>query len=177
MIDNTEFLKLFKLNQLKFYGFAFKLTKNQEDANDLIQETCYKALKNIKQFKQGSNFQAWMITIMRNNFVNGFRQQKNKRNAMEYIEDNPNNFESAVNNKGASNQLIVELKAIINELSEDLKRPFLLNFIGFQYEEIATKLEIPLGTVKSKIFYARKHLKTKIRNRYNINHFSEIIDD
>ena len=153
------------------------LTRNGEDAKDLMQETVYKAFKNLKQFKVGSNFRAWMAMIMRNAFINKYRKDKRKHSF-------ENNFDAininhltkqAVYNEGTSNSMVSELKSLINELNEDLQKPFLLHYIGFKYEEIAQKMNLPLGTIKSKIHHARKELKRKIKAVYQVNHFSEMV--
>ncbi|MFK7984261.1 MAG: sigma-70 family RNA polymerase sigma factor, partial [Saprospiraceae bacterium] len=127
-------------------------------------------------FKAGSNFSAWMSTIMRNTFINNYRIQKRNYTLTGKISKNKDNImPQSTSNKGESNQIVAELMALVNELQEDAKIPFLLHYAGYQYDEIATQLEVPLGTIKSKIFYARKDLKASIKKRYKVGHYSEIL--
>ena len=176
-MEKIEFLRQIDCHQSKLFGFAMTLTKNGEDAKDLMQEATYKAFKNLKQFKAGSNFKAWMAMIIRNAFINKYRKDKRKNDFEHNFESVPKNYitRKVIYNEGMSNSMVSELKAIINELNEDLRRPFLLNYSGFKYEEIAKKMDLPLGTVKSKIHHARKQLKQKIKKAYQVNHFSEMV--
>lgn len=153
------------------------LTRNAEDANDLMQETILRAFKNRAGFRTGSNFKAWISMIMRNTFINGHRKEKRKWEfEKEFINDaGTTTGRSIVENEGESNQMIEELNEMIQELNEDLRTSFLLSYLGYKYEEIAQKLNLPLGTVKSKIFYAKKQLRAKVRAAYRIDHYSEAL--
>lgn len=176
-MEKDEFTKLFTKYHAKFFGSAIKLTRSQEDANDLMQETLYKAYKNLPSFKTGSNFSAWVSTIMRNTFINDYRIQKRNYSLTGKISENRDNImPQSTNNQGESNQIVTELMTLINELKEETKVPFLLHYAGYQYDEIANQLEIPIGTIKSRIFFARKDLKASIKKRYKVGHYSEILN-
>lgn len=162
---STEF------NSLKniLFSFAMKLTKNREDAKDLMQETAMRAFRHRDKFTMGTNFKSWCSTIMRNTFINQYRKKKLRRNVNEPIES----FLFAVENKnvipnrGEMNIRMKEYKGIFGEIGDIYSIPFLMFYRGYEYKEIAEYLEIPIGTVKSRIFLARKKLKGKINARYD----------
>ena len=148
-------------NQL--YAFAMSLTKDQFEAEDLYQDTLFLAIKNSNKFRVGTNFMAWMKTIMRNSFINGYRR---KKRFMNYVNDKVTayfNEGPQIRNEAESKIMMDELSEIIEDIDERFKTPFKLFYKGYSYEEIANDLELPLGTVKSRIFIARR----KIRSGYN----------
>ena len=149
--------------------FALKLTKNGEDAKDLYQETAYRALRNASKFREGTNLKAWLFTIMRNIFINNYRK-KLKRNTILDSTDNQYYLNAGgpeVNNGASSSLMMSELQAIIDQLDENIREPFMLHYYGYKYQEIADRLGLPLGTIKSRIFFARKALKRAVLNNYN----------
>jgi len=150
-------------------SFAYNLTQNVEDARDLYQETAYRAIKNKEKFNPGTNFKAWLMTIMKNIFINNYRK-KMKQNTIIDKTDNQyfiNSSGNATQNAAESSILMKEITAMIEVLDDGLKIPFMMHYQGFKYQEIADKMELPLGTVKSRIFFARRELKAKIGSRYN----------
>ena len=150
------------------HAFAYNLTKNVEDAKDLYQETAYRAMTNMEKFRPGTNFKAWLFTIMKNIFINNYRK-KAKANTIVDSTDNLYyiNSSSTITSNGAeSNILIKELTDMIEHLDDSIRVPFLLHYQGYKYQEIADHLDLPLGTVKSRIFFARKELKDLIQARY-----------
>ncbi len=149
-------------------AFAYNLTKNVEDAKDLFQETAYRAITNRDKFSPGTNFKAWLFTIMKNIFINNYRK-KTKANTIMDSTDNLyylNSGNVAIDNRGEANILMKELTGMIEDLDDSIKIPFLMHYQGFKYQEIADYLDLPLGTVKSRIFFARKELKEVISSRY-----------
>jgi RNA polymerase sigma-70 factor (ECF subfamily) len=159
-----------QLNELSHYlqAFAYNLTKNADDSRDLFQETAYRALTNRDKFRPGTNFKAWLFTIMKNIFINNYRK-KVKSNTIFDATDNDfyiNSGPNQVINDAGSNIMMEELELMLNELDQSVKVPFLMHFQGYKYQEIADGLELPLGTVKSRIFFARKALKEMIAERY-----------
>ncbi|GAB5552623.1 MAG: RNA polymerase sigma factor [Saprospiraceae bacterium] len=150
------------------HAFAYNLTKNVEDAKDLYQETAFRAITNQDKFRPGTNFKAWLFTIMKNILINNYRK-KTKANTIMDSTDNMyyiNSGSITINNKAESNIMMKELIKMIEELDDSIKVPFLMHYQGFKYQEIADQLDLPLGTVKSRIFFARKELKGLIGNRY-----------
>jgi RNA polymerase sigma-70 factor (ECF subfamily) len=150
-------------------SFAYNLTKNIEDSKDLFQETAYRAIINRDKFRPGTNFKAWLFTIMKNIFINNYRK-KVKSNTILDTTDNQfyiNSMTVATPNRAESEIMMQELTQMINELDSSIQVPFIMHYQGYKYQEIADDLELPLGTVKSRIFFARKELKDKINVRYD----------
>lgn len=154
------------------FAFALKLTRNQEEAKDLMQETLTRAYSNIHRFNVGTNFKAWMSTIMRNTFINNYRRKRTRNQTEQPIE----NLSFAlshhkISNQANSNLMMLELNEMIEKLPDDNRLPFLMFYNGFHYDEIAEKMEVPLGTIKSRIFFARKKLKSMIVRQYGSTDF------
>lgn len=144
--------------------FALNLTKNMEEANDLIQDTMFRALSNRDKFQEGTNLKAWLFTIMKNIFINNYRR-KVKRNTIIDTTDNLfylNSSEVLTENAANAKFVMDDMKSAIKNLSEEFRVPFMMHFEGYKYHEIAEELRLPLGTVKSRIFFARKELKGKL---------------
>ena len=141
-------------------GFALKLTRNMEDAEDLLQDTMLKAFSNKEKFQEGTNLKGWLFTIMKNIFINKYRRAMKSR---IFNDDTDNQFyiNSATNttrNDGESALVMKDINAAIGRLSDNLRTPFMMSYTGYKYEEIAETLKIPLGTVKVRIHNARKEL-------------------
>ena len=168
-MTNIEFNS--KLDQITnlLHSFAYNLTKNMEDAKDLFQETSYRALTNIDKFRPGTNFKAWVFTIMKNIFINNYRKKVKANTLIDSTENlyYINSGKVVIDNQGDSNIMMQELTKMVEALDNSTKIPFLMHYQGFKYQEIAEKLELPLGTVKSRIFFARKELKLKVNRHYN----------
>jgi len=167
-MSTLEFQNQFNQMTQVLNSFAYNLTKNGEEAKDLFQETAFRALTNRDKFRPGTNFKAWLFTIMKNIFINNYRK-KVKANTIFDATDNDyyiNSGSNVVLNGSESQIMMKELWRMISELDESIRVPFVMHYEGFKYQEIADKLELPLGTVKSRIFFARKALKEKIENRY-----------
>lgn len=159
--------EIYKLEHI-LTNFALKLTRNMEDAKDLYQETAYRALVNQDKFKVGTNIKAWMFTIMRNIFINNYRK-KIKKNTILDSTDNQyylNSGGPAILNDADSSMMMKELKEIVNKLDDNTRVPFLMHYYGYKYQEIADQLDLPLGTIKSRIFFARKELKANVLANY-----------
>ncbi|MEI6087304.1 MAG: RNA polymerase sigma factor [Bacteroidota bacterium] len=154
LIKNTEFLR----------PFAFTLTRDQESAKDLVQETLFRALANKEKYNIGTNIKAWMYTIMRNIFINNYRRKAKQQTifdhtANDYLLDTN---QVAVTNEAIATLNMKEVQEAIHKLPEIFRNPFLLYFDGYKYHEIADMLKEPLGTIKSRIHFARKLLKSQI---------------
>ncbi len=157
LIQNADFLK----------PFAFTLTRDNESAKDLTQETLYRALANKDKYNVGTNVKAWMYTIMRNIFINNYRR-KSRQNTI--FDNTPNDFlldhnQTAVANSAEANLKLKDIQAIIQQLPDIFRNPFIMYYEGYKYNEIAEYLQEPLGTIKSRIHFARKLLKEEI-SRY-----------
>lgn len=144
--------------------FALKLTRDMEDANDLIQETMLKAYNNRDKFATGTNLKAWLYTIMKNTFITNY-QRMVRRNTFIDTTDNLhyiNSSGSLVENGAHASFTMGDIEAALDKVDGVYKDPFMMYFRGFKYHEIAEKLQIPIGTVKNRIHIARKELKAKL---------------
>ena len=166
-MSTIEFNCHFDSLQHKLLPFAYRLTNNYEDARDLIQETAMRAFSNKEKFETGTNFRAWVTTIMRNTFINIYRKKKNRATTSEPADSYVFiNEDHAVDNAAHSNMTMTELQSILGELDLIYRKPFLLFFEGFKYEEIAESMDLPIGTIKSRIFFARQKLMELIKFQY-----------
>lgn len=154
--------RLMSLHDRLLY-FAMGLTRNLDDAKDLIQESMLKALLNKDQYTAGTNIKAWMYAIVRNTFINGVRRNSRGQRILE----NAARQELPVANGrylqgplGTYNTR--EMESRVERLPDPLRTPFKMNFSGFKYQEIADEMGIPIGTVKSRIFQARKQLMVEL---------------
>jgi RNA polymerase sigma factor (sigma-70 family) len=146
-------------------SYAYQLTRNSEDANDLLQETMLKAFTYHTKFAEGTNLKGWLYTIMKNSFINNYRRLV-KRNTFIDTTDNTYYLDSPMHvtdNSAEGKFMMKDMEAAIDNLPNDLKKTFTMNYKGFKYHEIAEILNIPIGTVKTRIFVARRMLRKKLR--------------
>ncbi len=141
---------------------AISLTRDVDDAKDLVQETVLKALSNREKFVAGTNLKAWLYTIMRNTFINNYNKitkRSSKVDSTEYLQFSNSDESYITHNNGIATFVMNDIKTAIANLSSDHRVPFMMYYVGFKYVEIADKLQIPIGTVKNRIHIARKELK------------------
>ncbi|MBS1778153.1 MAG: RNA polymerase sigma factor [Bacteroidetes bacterium] len=144
--------------------YAISLTRDQEDAKDLYQETMMRALLNKDKYQFGTNLKAWLYTIMRNIFINNYwRNKKFAKLSGEIPQDIAMYERQQVSyNEGWNNVRMAEVKKAIDELPAVFRLSFELHYTGYKYQEIADLLHEPLGTVKSRIHFARKMLTSQL---------------
>ncbi|MBX7201554.1 MAG: sigma-70 family RNA polymerase sigma factor [Bacteroidia bacterium] len=158
---NTEILNLSK--PLKY--FALNLTSNNEDANDLTQETILKAISNRHRFAEQTNLKAWLYTIMKNIFINNYRRKQKSNTLLDTTKDlyfiniPQHTGDVAPESKYAEREIL----GTIERLEDAYKVPFMMYFDGYKYKEIADYLDLPIGTVKSRIFLARRQLMEMLK--------------
>ena len=148
------------------YGTALKLTHNEEDAEDLIQDTFLKAYKYFDSFEQGTNFKAWIFKIMTRLFYDHYKAKKQRMSRTTEVED-IENFKSQNREEIEGERVILaaEIEYALNQLSDDFRLPVVLSDIqGFSYQEIAEVLDCPVGTVMSRLYRGRKKLKEILVN-------------
>jgi RNA polymerase sigma-70 factor (ECF subfamily) len=154
------------------YNFALIMTRDTDDAYDLVQETYLKAFRFFYKFEKETNCKAWLFRIMKNTFINKYRKETKEPDKIDYEEvknfyenEKPSSTESAHPEKDIYDNLLDdELSEAINSLPEDFKTVVLLCDIeGFTYEEIADFIDVPVGTVRSRLYRARKMLFTKLQ--------------
>ena len=146
--------------------FAYKLTSNREEANDLLQETSLKALDNEEKYTPDTNFKGWIYTIMRNIFINNYRKVVRDQTFADTT-DNLHHLNTPHDLTLDSTESAYDLKEmhrIVNALPREYKIPFSMHISGFKYREIAEKLNLPLGTVKSRIFFTRQKLQHDLKD-------------
>lgn len=163
-MTTLEFERELTLQKSVLFSFSLKLTRNYQDAQNLFQDGAIRGFRYCHRFETGTNFRAWMSTIIRNTFINNFRAKQRKRTVNEPIEAFLFSIENLniVANQGEMNMRIQEIYDILDELSDLYTIPFVLQFKGYEYKEIAQKLDLPIGTVKSRLYTARKLLQKKI---------------
>lgn len=145
--------------------FALHLTGSDVEAEDLLQETMLKAITNQEKFAANTNLKAWLYTIMRNIFINNYNRNIKTKTIID-SSDNLYILDSIVSSETPKGEQIINeqiIKQKIDDLSDDYKIPFLMFFEGFKYKEIADKMALPIGTVKSRIFLARKQLMVELK--------------
>ena len=138
--------------------YAYLLTTDNNKADDLVQETFYKALKYRNRFQSNSNLKAWLFTIMKNTFINDYRRQGRINSVID-----ADAHEFVVNNRKSDdnperNFRLKEVNTMINSMDPAYKVPFLMYENGYKYQEISNELGLCLGTVKSRIHFSRKKL-------------------
>jgi len=163
-MSTVEFNQLLLGNSDFLSPFAITLTRDHESARDLVQETMYRALANREKYNSGTNIKAWLYTIMRNIFINNYRR-KAKQNTI--FDSTSNEFllnynQVTINNAAEGALRMKDIQKAIFGLPEIFRNPFMLYFEGYKYHEIADLLKEPLGTIKSRIHFARKLLKEQL---------------
>lgn len=146
-------------------NFAFKFTRDTSVADDLFQDTMVKALRYFDQFKEGTNIKAWLFTIMRNTFINDYRRDVRK-NALITQEDeisSANLMQSSTRNLAEGKFAMTDIQRSLSKLPKCYYDPFMQYFEGYKYHEIAEDLNIPIGTVKTRIHMARLILKKQLK--------------
>lgn len=147
-------------------NFAYQLTTNREQAEDLLQDTTLKALDNEDKYVDNVNFKGWIFTIMRNIFINNYRKAARENTVVDTTEDcyhlNLSQDSGLESPDGAFT--VNEISAIIAQFPDDYRKPFSMHVAGYKYEEIAEQLAMPLGTVKSRIFFTRKRLREILKD-------------
>jgi RNA polymerase sigma factor (sigma-70 family) len=171
-LRDEQFLKVFLPLINSLYNFAYRLSLDEDDANDLVQDTYLKAYRFYESFEQGTNAKAWLFRILKNSFINEYRRKTKEPNKVDYQE-----VESFYNSEEADTKHTTDLRVetvqeligdevanALNALEVDFRTVIILcDLEGFTYEEMAKILNIPIGTVRSRLHRARMLLKEKLR--------------
>jgi len=167
-IFDTEFMPHID----SMYNFAYRLTMDEDEAKDLVQDTYLKAFRFISSFQRGTNAKAWLFRILKNSFINDYRKKSKEPAKLDYQE-----VETFYNSDEADSDITIDLRVetvqdmigdeianALNSLAVDFKAVIILCDIeGFTYEEMAKILDIPIGTVRSRLHRARNLLKEKLK--------------
>ena len=163
---NKEFESKLMSLQGNLLNFAYMLTSDRDNAYDLLQDTTLKALDNESKYVDNTNFKGWVFTIMRNIFINNYRRSVRSQTVVDQTEDlyhlnlsQDSGLESPEGSYGAG-----EIPAAIDSFPEEYRVPFSMHVAGYKYNEIAERMGLPLGTVKSRIFFARKKLQAQFKD-------------
>jgi len=142
--------------------FAYRLTADADEARDLVQETSLRCLENADKFAEGTNFAAWITTLMRNIFINSYRRIVSHGILLEL---QPELYQPVADSGDEGRDTIpgclvmADIRRCLARCPRSIRDPFVLYASGWQYDEIAARMNIPLGTVKSRIFMARRKLR------------------
>ncbi|MCD7932782.1 MAG: RNA polymerase sigma factor [Tannerellaceae bacterium] len=165
-MNGLQFQKKLLSMQENMMNFALMLTANKDDAQDLLQDTTLKVLDNQDKFVDNINFKGWILTVMRNIFINNYHKIVRTQTVVDQSVDLYNL--DVINDSGFDSPdgsyQIQEINKAINALNTELKVPFSMYLSGYKYNEIADKLNVPLGTVKSRIFFARQELQKVLKD-------------
>ncbi len=165
-MNSTDFQNKLMSLQSNLLNFAFILTSNRDDAYDLLQDTTLKALDNEDKYAENTNFKGWVFTIMRNIFINNYRKVARSATVIDQTEDlyhlnlpQDSGLETPDGSIAAN-----EITAAINSFADEYRIPFSMHVAGYKYNEIAEKMNLPLGTIKSRIFFARQRLQVMLKD-------------
>ena len=165
-MEKVDFTQGILAMEPDLHRFAYKLTSDRESANDLVQDCVLQALDNHEKFTHAKNLKGWMFTIMRNIFINNYRKTVRDQT---FVDQTDNLFhlnfsqESGFDSTEGAYDL-KEIHRVVNALPKDYRVPFAMYVSGFKYREIAEKLGLPLGTVKSRIFFTRQRLQNELKD-------------
>ena len=167
-MDNNTFSERLMGLQSNLLNFAYTLTLNRDDAQDLLQDTTLKALDNQDKYVDNVNFKGWVFTIMRNIFINNYRKIVRSQTMIDQSEElyHLNLPQDSGIETPEGSFTVRAILTCINSFSDEYRIPFSMHVSGFKYHEIAEKMDLPIGTVKSRIFFARQRLQ-KILKDYN----------
>ena len=165
---NDEFIKEAMPHENALFNYALKISGNSNDAQDLVQETYYKAYRHFDKFQSGTNSKAWMFMILKNSFINDYRKSKREPTKLDY-EQIQNFYENVKSDRSQSNNLDKEfydslfddeMTEAIDQLPTKMREVFLLcDLEGYSYEETAELVGCPIGTVRSRLHRARHMLQ------------------
>ena len=164
MASNTSFRTNLLNLQSNLMSFAYQLTPDRDAAADLLQDTTLKALDNEEKFTSDSNFKGWVMTIMRNIFINNYRRNVRQATIVDTTDDlyHLNTSQESALETPEGSLSVKEITAVLNTFDDEFRIPFNMHVAGYKYSEIAEELGLPVGTVKSRIFFARKRLREQL---------------
>lgn len=163
---NTNFHAMLLDVQSNLLNFAYTLTSNRDDAYDLLQDTTLKALDNEHKFVENHNFHGWVFTIMHNIFINNYRQSLRTAMHVDRTDDILQHSMPRIlgHDTPEGSIAVQEISDAINGFAYEYRQPFAMHVAGYKYEEIAEEMTLPIGTVKSRIFFARRKLQELLRD-------------
>ncbi len=166
MTGNSSFKKRLLGLQNNLLNFAYQLTTSRDAAKDLVQDTTLKVLDNEEKYVDNINFKGWVFTIMRNIFINNYRRQVRSATVIDTTEDlyHLNLSQESGLETPEGSVAAKEISAAIDSFADEYKIPFTMYIAGYKYAEIAETMQLPLGTIKSRIYFARKRLQVLLKD-------------
>jgi RNA polymerase sigma-70 factor (ECF subfamily) len=163
-MNNDDFSRLYKKNEHQLFLFAQSLCKSSADARDLLQETAIKAYQNIDKLDKHEKFKSWVSTILHHNFISKYRKGARRMQLLSREKGLDGHFfnKSTSHNIGYEKLKADDIRMLSSRVGKDSMKTFRLYYAGYSYKEIAEKLGIAMGTVKSRINFARNKMKTVI---------------
>jgi RNA polymerase sigma-70 factor (ECF subfamily) len=158
-----EYQELLLENMNSMFNLAYRMTRNREDAADLVQEAALRGYRFFHRFERGTNFKGWILTVLRNLFINEYRRHKREPGKVSY--DEVEGFIGAPDMKGFEEEIFGEmLQRAIDQLPEEMRTVLTLFYVdGFSYKEISKIMDCPIGTVMSRLHMAKRYLKSKLK--------------
>ncbi len=155
--------------QANMLNFAYMLTSNRDDAYDLLQDTTIKVLDNQDKYTENTNFKGWVFAIMRNLFINNYRRSVRQATMVDTTDNliHLNLSQESGLDTPEGSYTAQEIQGAIDALPEEFRVPFSMMVAGYKYTEIAEEMNLPLGTIKSRIFFARKRLQERFADYMN----------
>ena len=163
-VGNTNIINQVMEYDRNLHQYAFSLTCNEDDANDLVQDTYLKVLQFSSQYSENTNLKAWVYTIMKNTFINNYRRKQRCKMVIDQTEDlyYLTNVVSDPSDSADMHYYVSDISKKIAMEDEAQRKPFEMFVDGYKYQEIADEMHLPIGTVKSRIFFTRKKLMAKL---------------
>lgn len=167
-MNSKKFQNLLVGLQSNMLNFAYILTSNRDDAYDLLQDTTLKALDNEDKYMENTNFKGWVFTIMRNIFINNYRRSARSAVTVDTTEDLYHlNAPQKAFSSPENSYTVKEVNKAINSFTPEYRIPFAMHLSGYKYSEIAEQMNLPVGTIKSRIYYARQRLRSELKDYRN----------
>ncbi len=164
-MNSKKFQNLLVGLQSNMLNFAYILTSNRDDAYDLLQDTTLKALDNEDKYMENTNFKGWVFTIMRNIFINNYRRSARSAVTVDTTEDLYHlNAPQKAFSSPENSYTVKEVNKAINSFTPEYRIPFAMHLSGYKYSEIAEQMNLPVGTIKSRIYYARQRLRSELKD-------------
>jgi len=164
-MNELYFSRMIKEHSPSLRIHALRYTKNEDDADDLVQDTMIKAIRFYENFEEGSNIKGWLFIILRNTFINDYRKNIKKRAIITQTEEisSQDLAISASDNKAPGTFIMGDIQMALSSIPEMYSVPFIKHFEGHKYQEIADEFNMPIGTVKTRIHVARELLKKYLK--------------
>lgn len=173
-MNQIDFASQASKHSAALFQHAMRYTNNSDDAADLLQDTMLKAFKYYKKFEPGSNLKGWLYTILKNTFINDYRRRTKTQDLISTADEltSADLFVSASANEAEGNFVSKDINKALKSIPAQYAKPFISYFEGYKYHEIAEELNLPIGTVKTRIHEARKLLKKYLLTYAKFNHLN-----